>query len=103
MNKFNWFKAVGFGALVWAIMFVAASVIVAFGATIGIGWSLALAVVGGITAYLFALNAKPEDGVQALGYGAAFVVIGVVLDLLVSQQFVAGLFNMSTYYLGYAL
>ena len=101
--NFNWFKAIGFGVLNWAVMFAVASLLVSLGVTINIGWSLALAVVMGITAYLFSMNAKAENAGSALGYGATFVVLGVILDLLISSYFVSGLFNMWTYYVGYAL
>ncbi|OGE74048.1 MAG: hypothetical protein A3C49_03960 [Candidatus Doudnabacteria bacterium RIFCSPHIGHO2_02_FULL_42_25] len=103
MNKFNWFKAVGFGALVWAIMFIAASIFVGFGITINLWAEITLAIVGGIAAYLLAINIRAPAPMSAFGYGAVFVVVGVILDLIVSQQFVSGLFTMWTYYLGYAL
>ena len=101
--NFNWYKAIGFGALIWAIMFALASAIVGFGVAVSVGWSLTLAVVIGVVTYLFAMNARSETAGQALGYGAVFTAVGVVLDLVISWQFVSGLFSMWTYYVGYAL
>jgi FtsH-binding integral membrane protein len=103
MNKFNWSKATGFGVLTWVIMFVLASIVVAFGATLAAGWGYVLAVVAGVVAYSFAINADSANVGQAFGYGLTFAVIGIVLDMLISARFQSGIFSMATYWVGYAL
>ena len=102
MNKFDWFKAIGFGVLVWAAGGLALWALTA--TTLSAGWAHGIvAAVIGITAYLFAINAKPEDVGQALGYGAVFVAVGMGLDALITRTFDPHIFTTWQYYLGYAL
>lgn len=103
MNNFSWFKAIGFGILIWAIMFLLAAILVAAGITIGIGWSLALALAIGVVAYSFALSADSAGLGQAFGYGLLWAIIGIALDLIITRQFQDNLFSMWTYWVGYAL
>lgn len=99
-RTFNWFKAIGFGALIWAIMFALASVLVALGATIGIGWSFMLALAIGLIAYSFGVYANPASAAQGLGYGITFAAVGIVLDYLISTHFHSTIFGVWTYWLG---
>lgn len=103
MNNFSWSKAFGFGVLIWAVMFILASILVAFGVSIGIGWSLVLAIVMAVLSYSFAVNANAGNSGQALGYGLLWAAIGIVLDLVISRQFQSNIFGMWTYWVGYAL
>lgn len=103
MNQLNWYKAVGFGALIWLIMFATVSALVGFGISMTTGWSVALAVFMGILSYVFAINANAQTSGQAWGYAATWVAVAIVLDLIVSARFQSGLFGMWTYWLGAAL
>lgn len=102
MNNFNWLKAIGFGIVIWAIMFAVTWATIGLGIFGSVWTQLALALIAGIASYAFAMNAKATDVGPALGYGAMFAAIGIVLDLIISRVFVAGLFSMWTYYLAYA-
>lgn len=104
MNNFNWYKAIGFGVIIWLIMFAGVSAFVGFGFTMtSIGWSLAVAALVGILSYLFAISSNAENSGQAIAYGAIWVAIGMILDYLISRQFNSGIFSSWTYWLGAVL
>lgn len=102
MNKFNWSKALGFGVLIWAVMFVAVWAAIAMGIFSSVWTQIALAVIAAVATYLFASNAAASDIGPAFGYGVIFAAIGIALDLIISQRLVPGLFGLWTYYLTYA-
>src|SRR5581483_1405432 len=101
MNKFNWTKALGFGLLIWAIMFALGALAAYFSFGLGVWTMLVLAVVAAFVAYGFALNAAPETTGQAISYGVVFAAIGLLLDLLISNALSPGIFGVWTYWLGY--
>ncbi|HYF04927.1 MAG TPA: hypothetical protein VEA59_02025 [Patescibacteria group bacterium] len=103
--NFNWTKALGYGVLLWVVMFVVGAILASMGIGLSAGWILVLGIIGAILAYSFAANARPGTAGAALGYGITFAVIGIILDSLISAQFTAGtnLFNSWTYWLGYVL
>ena len=102
MTKFNWYKALGFAVLIWAVMFALVWATIGMGIFGSVWTQIGLAVIAAVVTYLFASNTKTSDVGSALGYGAVFAAVGIVLDLIISRQFVAGLFSLWTYYLTYA-
>lgn len=100
---FNWTKAFGFGFLIWAIMFILAWVTIAGGIFGSVWTQIVLAAIAGLLTYFLAAEANASDLGPAFGYGAMFVVVGMVLDAIISQQLVSGLYGLWTYYLTYAL
>jgi len=105
VNNFNWTKALGFGVLIWAIMFAAAAVLAGLNVALSVWVMLVLAIAAGVLSYSFAVSANPQTGGTALGYGVVFAATGIVLDLVISRQFSAGsgIFGIWTYWFGYAL
>ena len=103
MTNFNWFKAIGFGIVIWAIMFGLVWAAIGFGIFGSVLTQIALAILAGVASYFFAYGAKPEGIGTALGYGSVFAIVGIILDLIITQQLVAGLFHMWTYYLTYGV
>ena len=104
MNNFSWAKAFGYGIGIWLVMFIVTAVVVSgMGIALGTGLGVSLAILAGVVAYLFALGTNSATSGQALGYGAMFAVIGIVLDALISARFQGNLFGLWEYYLGYAL
>lgn len=103
MDKFNWSKALGFAVLIWIVMFAIVWATIGMGIFNSVWTQVILAIIVGIAAYLFAVNTKAVDVGPALGYGAVWAVVGIALDLIISRQFVPGLFGLWTYYLAYAL
>lgn len=102
MNYFSWAKALGYAVLIWAIMLLIASAI-AYAVGIGNTWAFILAFAAGAVSYIFAISASPENSSQAFGYGLAWVILGVFLDLVITSRFQSNLFSMWTYWLGYVL
>jgi len=104
----NWKKALGFGVLVWIIMFVVISTLVAYqvvpsggGSTM---MSIAMVVVSLVIVYLFAqFFVAPKSPTEAMQYGLVFAVVGIILDLLVSQRFAPGMFASVVYWVNYIL
>lgn len=104
MNIFSWSKAFGFGALIWLIMFAIVSALVGFDVTMtSIWWALLVAVIAGFASYIFAGYSNMESSGQAFGYGIIWVIIGLVLDFIVTKQFEPNIFSSWVYWGGYAL
>ena len=103
----NWKKAIRFGLLLWVIMFAIVS------AMIGIKlydsenpqlWvAIVIAVLGGVTAYILAGRLSLISAGQALGYGLAFAVVGIILDAVITMRFAPDIFKEWTLWFGYAL
>jgi hypothetical protein len=103
MNNFSWTKALGFGVLLWLIMFAVVSALVGFGWYGSLFTQVIAAVVSGIAAYVLAAYVPMRSSSQAFGYGFLWVGIAVVLDAVISLQYQAGLLGSWTYWLGSAL
>lgn len=99
----NWKKTIGFGALIWALMFVVVSVFVGFNIYQLVYVEIATVIIAGIIALILAANVKPKSAGSALGYGLVWVVVGVILDAAVSMRFNAAIFSSWSVWLGYLL
>ena len=97
----NWKKAIGFGILIWLIMFALVS------ATLGwydmLWFKIVLAIIAGIISLILAGYVKPSSMGKALAYGLVWVIIGVILDLIITMRFNGGIFSEWTLWLGYVL
>jgi hypothetical protein len=102
--NFSWSKAFGFGVLIWAILFVVGAILVGIGVSLSTGWLFVLALVGAVLSYSFATNADPATVGSAWGYGIMWALIGLILDVIITQQFEATeyIFSQWSYWLGYA-
>ncbi|MEK7512581.1 MAG: hypothetical protein AAB601_00080 [Patescibacteria group bacterium] len=98
----NWKKGIGYGALIWVIMFAVLSALMAF-AGAGVTLSIAAIVLGVILAFVFAGKVDLSSVGTALGYGVLWAVVGLVLDLIVTMQFAPDLFSDWLYWVGYVL
>lgn len=99
----NWKKAIGFGVLLWILMFVIVSAFIAFN-IYQLKWmQIVTAIIAGVIAFLLAGSAKPNKVIIALGFGFCWVVIGVILDAVITMRFNAEIFNSWSLWLGYAL
>jgi len=99
----NWKKAVIFGVFLWILMFVIVSVFVAFDVYKFGFIKVVSAVIAGIISYKLARKVKPDKISIALGYGLTWVIIGVLLDTIVTTRFNSELFSSWSLWLGYAL
>lgn len=101
--KFSWTKAVGYGVLIWGAMAVSLWILGSIQSLSSIWVHSLVAVVGGISAYLFAFDAKAGEGIRAAGYGLSWAIVTLMLDLVVVQRFDAHVFASWPYWVGIAL
>ena len=96
-------KTVGYGVALWALIFVIVSAFVGFKMYDVPGIELVVALIGGVIAYVLAGYAKPKNTVQAIAFGASWVLVGIILDALVTMKFNPLIFQSIYLWLGYAL
>ena len=99
----NWQKAVAFGLLLWVIMFVIVSIFIAFKIYDNAAMKVVTALIGGLTSFILAGYVKPTSPNLALTYGISWVVVGVILDALVTMRFNPQIFLSKGLWLGYSL
>ena len=102
MEKFNWSRAIGYGALIWVVLFVFVWILISFSLFESVISKIIIVLVAGALSYFFTPDIKMLKPSRALSYGVSWVVVGVVLDLLISMRFMADLFSRWEYWLGYA-
>ncbi len=104
INKnMNWKKGVIFGVLIWILMFVIVSIFVGF-KIYGSTWMhIITAIIAGAISYVFAGKIKPNKAKLALSYGLAWVLIGVILDALITMRSNPAIFSSRSLWLGYIL
>ena len=101
--KLNWGKALGFGILLWVLMFVIISIFVAFNIAEGTFIAIIFAIIGGIISFVLAGKVNPGNMGTAFLYGLIWVIIVFILDWLISTRFNDAIFSVWTIWLGYAL
>ncbi len=99
----NWKKALGFGALIWVIMFITISALVGYGLSTDAMFTIVVTIISLVVAYLAARNLAPNGYGLAILYGLIFAVVGIVLDFLISQRFAPDMFSSAYYWLSYLL
>jgi len=97
----NWKKAIGFGILIWLIMFALVS------ATLGwyeqLWFRIILSIIAGAISFVLSGHIKPSNFSKALVYGIIFVLTGVILDFIVTRRFNGAIFSDWTLWLSYLL
>lgn len=101
--KIDWKKAVGFGAVIWILMFVIISIFIAFNIFGNAVAKVIIAIIAGAISYFLATKIKPADVKMALAYGVIWVIMGVILDALITVRFNALIFSSKGLWLGYLL
>lgn len=99
----NWKKAIGFGLLLWIIMFVVVSAFVAFNWYQFLWIQVVIAIIAGIIVWILADYVDIKNYSLALSYGLTWVIVGLILDALISYQFDNSIFTSWTLWLGYLL
>ena len=99
----NWKKALGFGALIWVIMFITISALVGYGLSSDSMFTIVVTAISLVVAYLAARNLAPNGYYLAIQYGLIFAAVGIVLDFLISQKFSPDMFSSAYYWLSYVL
>lgn len=103
--NFNWTKGVGYGVLIWAVMFVIGWILTALNVNFidNTGIQVIMALIAGAVAFAFAADARPANAGQAFGYGIIWVAAGLILDTIITGQMQPLVFTRWAYWLGYAL
>ena len=99
----NWKKGIGFGALVWAIMFIVVSILVGYKMPQTMMFSIIVMIISLIATYFLAKNIAPKNYMEAIEYGLIFAVVGIILDFLISQRFAPNIFSTVSYWVSYVL
>lgn len=96
----NWKKGIGYGALLWLIMFALVSVLL--NSYYLYAWMpIIIAIIAGVISFILAKYIKPINTKMALSYGLLWVIVGLVLDFFVTKQFNPDIFNAWSLWLGY--
>ena len=101
--KFNWKKGILFGLLIWAIMFVVVSILVAYKMPQTLLFTIIVTVASLVAGYLCAKNIVPKNYMEALEYGVIFAIVGIILDFLISKRFAPDIFISISYWVSYIL
>lgn len=102
-ENMDWKKAIGLGALLWVLMFVIVSAFIGFKIYEFVWMQIVTAIIGGIISFILAGRIKPSKVSLALGYGLTWVVVGLILDVIVTMRFSPAIFTAWSLWLGYAL
>jgi len=101
--KFNWKKGLGFGAIVWAIMFIVVCILLAYKMPQNMLFTAIVTLISLIAVFFFAKNIAPKNYMEALEYGLVFAVVGIILDFLISKRFAPDIFYQASYWVSYLL
>ncbi len=98
----DWKKAIGFGVLIWVLMFaIVSAVLNTYQETLWMKTVIIL--VAGLIAWFLAKKVKPGSMGSALGYGFVWVIIGLILDYFITMRFNAEIFQLWSLWAGYGL
>ncbi len=84
-------------------MFVIVSIFIGFDVYKFVWMQGIIAIIAGVVAFILAGMVKPAKIVLALAYGLIWVVIGLVLDAVVTMRFNAEIFSSWSLWFGYLL
>lgn len=84
----NYLKSLGFGALIWGVAFVVVSAFISFGIdTAGLVVQTITTFLVLLTAFLLAKSLNLSDKTEMLKYSFSWVVVGLILDVLITTGF----------------
>lgn len=96
-------KAIGFGVLIWILMFVVVSIFIGFNIYDKAIVKILTAIIGGIIVFIIAGKVKLETKNIALSYGIMWVLTGIILDAIITMRFNSKIFSDWSLWLGYVL
>ena len=99
----DWKKMIGFGLLIWVIMFAIVSVFIALNIYDPLWGKILTILISGIVGIIFGRLLKTKILKMVLGYIVIWVVIGLVLDYVVTMRFEPAIFAMWSLWVGYVL
>ena len=95
-------RVIGFGVLLWVIMFAVVSALLTWYNQF-IWVKVIVAIIAGVIAFILTGYIKPKNIARALALGLIWVIVGVILDALVTMRFNAEIFQSWSLWLGYFL
>lgn len=101
----DFFKVgLGYGILIWLIMFLLVSALIGYNFYQDFWLSkFATPLVAGLLSLFFAFLIRPKDLESALTYGMVWLVVGIALDVFLTRTVTKDIFLNSSYWMGYAL
>lgn len=99
----NWKKVVGYGVSIWILMFVIVYLLAILSVYSGVVVKGIVVLIAGGLAYYFATRMQPMDWGKGIGLAASWLVIGVVLDALITMRLDSNIFNSKALWAGYTL
>ncbi len=102
----NWKRGIGYGILIWVIMFAVMSAFVAYRIDTTGGWAMIVGVIiTAMLAYTFTGMVNPNSKATAFYYGLVWAVVGVILDYLITAKYpgAGSIFSQTSYWLSYVL
>lgn len=98
----NFKKIIGFGILIWLIMFAVVSTVLPWYSRF-LWMQILVAIVAGIVSYILAGNIHISSIKAALGTSIIWIFIGLILDTLITMRFKSEIFYSWQLWLGYLL
>lgn len=100
----KYWKLFGYGAVIWGVAFIVVSAFIGFEVTSEVIVQGVTTLAVAIAAYLLARSLNISNRKEMLKYGFSWVVVGLILDLIVTTRFTGWQFFSAFYvWLGYAL
>lgn len=99
----KWIKVIGFGVLLWILMFAIVSAFIAFDIYKFVWMQAITAIVAGIISFILAGKIKPDKLSLAISYGLIWVIAGLILDATVTMKFNSEIFLSWSLWAGYIL
>jgi len=100
----NYKKLFGFGVMIWAVAYLIATAFVAYGAMDALWAKTVLILVVAVVVFLAGKNLKSASVMNALKYSASWVVIGLILDMILTVPFTGWeIFSTWDLWVSYAL
>jgi len=99
----DWKKGIGFGLAIWVLMFVIVSIFIRFGIYELQAMMIITPIISGVIAYILAGLVKPQNYMAALQYALTWLVVGVILDALITMGYNPAIFSSLYLWLGYIL
>ena len=94
-------KAICLGIALWVIMFILVSVFIYFNIYDQGAVKIAGAMIAGFIALAMVVYVQPKNIAASLGYGISWIIIGLLLDLLITWRLNERIFYEWSLWLGY--
>jgi hypothetical protein len=99
--EMKYIKIIGYGALIWVLMYAIMSAFVAFKVSNTLWVEIISIFISGTIAFILAGFVKPVSLANALIIGLVWVVIALALDFFISKYFAPEIFKAWNLWLGY--